>query len=531
MGAGKRIVLGTSATWLGQAVGIGARLILMPILFRFLPREELGLWFLIGGSSAFVGLMDLGFSRTFKRYVAFAKGKTSSDPDREISEATRQEIADILATGRFFYSVLALFVFALAWTTGFYFLRALDVSTEMRRVLWLAWTIMCAGHAVGVWGKFLTFLIQGMGDVAQATFIGILLSLVGFLASVTVVISGHGLVGLAAVGGVMGVMSRAILHVYVRRRYPTIVRLNGVARLSVLRPMVRPALRVWVVWLGTFLVLRTDDYFIAWFRGASDLPDYRIAYVLVMNMYVAAMAVAMVSNVFVSQAFQAGDWSVVRRLVLRSVRAGLALMVAGVAVVATMGDGIFHTWLGGGHFVGWLVLWTFCLMLTLECQHMILSNACVATNDIPFAPWAIAAGILNIVFTLLLIRPLGLWGVALATMFAQLLTNNWYGVWRSLRRLRIPLRYYARTVALPVGIQFLVAAAGSYGIRRLVFAPWARIVGALGWSGFLCSLMLWFGTLGAKERGRIATIAVNYAGFLFGPRKLPSVSPADESDI
>jgi len=86
-------------------------------------------------------------------------------------------------------------------------------------------------------------------------------------------------------------------------------------------------------------------------------------------------------------------------------------------------------------------------------------------------------------------------------------------------------------VALPVGIQFLVAAAGAYGIRRLVLAPWARIVGALGWSGFLCLLMLWFGTLGAKERGRIATIAVNYAGPLFGPRKLPSASPVDESDI
>jgi len=478
----------------------------MPMLFRFLPRQQLGLWFLIGTSGAFVSLMGLGFSDTFRRFVAFAKGKTSSDPDADLSESSCQEVADVLATGKVFYRFLSLVVFVLALATGFYFLGALDLSPDAKRVAWIAWTIMCAGHAINVWGGFLTFLVTGMGDVGHANLLDMVLSMLRFLATVGVVLWGGGLVALATVQCAMGGISRLILWGYAHWRYPQILQLRGAVRFGVLHPMIRPATRIWLVGLGAFLVLKTDDYFIAWFSGASDVPDYRGAYTMVLNIYAGAVAIAMVSKVFISQAFRAGDWPMVHRLVFRCARIGFGLMVAGVAVVITIGDSILSTWLGEGHFVGWPVLLTFCLMLALECQHVTLASACISTNDIPFGPCAIGAGLLNILFTILLIRSLGLWGVALGTLFAQLMTSNWYCVWRSLKRLRISFGLYVQRVILPIGAQFIIALVGCYTIRRLTTVSWSSILGCFVWSGLIYAAMLWFGVVDSNQGARISNI-------------------------
>jgi O-antigen/teichoic acid export membrane protein len=48
MSASKRIAIAVTISWVSRAVSILSGLLLMPILFRFMGKEELGLWFLLG---------------------------------------------------------------------------------------------------------------------------------------------------------------------------------------------------------------------------------------------------------------------------------------------------------------------------------------------------------------------------------------------------------------------------------------------------------------------------------------------------
>ena len=50
-------------------------LILLPVLFHALPKEELGIWLLFGQSWAAMGILDLGLTVTLTRRIALAKGK------------------------------------------------------------------------------------------------------------------------------------------------------------------------------------------------------------------------------------------------------------------------------------------------------------------------------------------------------------------------------------------------------------------------------------------------------------------------
>jgi len=50
MSVTRRIAFGVAASWLSRGITILLGLILLPVLFRHLPREELGVWLLLGQS-------------------------------------------------------------------------------------------------------------------------------------------------------------------------------------------------------------------------------------------------------------------------------------------------------------------------------------------------------------------------------------------------------------------------------------------------------------------------------------------------
>jgi hypothetical protein len=66
-------------------------------------------------------------------------------------------------------------------------------------------------------------------------------------------------------------------------------------------------------------------------------------------------------------------------------------------------------------------------------------------EDEKYAPWSFAQ-VFSIYLHLVLIKPLGFYGVAMGTMLAQMLTSNWYAVYRPLVRLKLNFSRYLRTV-------------------------------------------------------------------------------------
>src|SRR5262245_49129615 len=144
----------------------------MPVLFRHLPKEELGVWLLLGQSWAAMGILDLGFGVTLTRRIALAKGKSGSDPNAPLTEETRREIADLVASGRRIYRAMAGVVFVASLALGFFYLRRLDLHGLSHTTVWTAWTILSACQAFNVWATVWTCLLQGVGYVGWDALLG-----------------------------------------------------------------------------------------------------------------------------------------------------------------------------------------------------------------------------------------------------------------------------------------------------------------------------------------------------------------------
>ncbi|RMD70859.1 MAG: lipopolysaccharide biosynthesis protein, partial [Cyanobacteria bacterium J149] len=232
--------------------------------------------------------------------------------------------------------------------------------------------------------------------------------------------------------------------------------------------MLKPSLYAWLTGLGSFLILRTDDYFIAFLGNITEIPLYRATYQLVSNPYMIAMPIVGASSIFISHMWEAGEIKKIHELVIRNCSIVLSIMATGTSFILVSGQDFMTLWLGNGSFIGYPIIMVFCTMLTLEAQHASLASSSRATEDEKYVFSGILSGIFNVIFTWILIKPFGLLGVALGTMLAQFLTNNWYAVYRPLVRLKLSFKVYFRRVILLWLILFLLNLILGIGYQRLL---------------------------------------------------------------
>jgi len=505
MSVTKQIALAAVASWFSRGVNIVLALVLMPVLFHHMAKEELGVWLLLAQSAALLMILDFGLSTVLMRRMAMAKGKSGSDPNAPLNEESRREMADLVATGKRLFLGLAIFTFIVSTLSGLFYLSNLRLGTVSLSVAWTAWTVLCLSQAIGVWGQTWNCLLGGAGYVAWDAFLGTGMQALVLLGQIVAVFLGGGLVTLAGIAAAGWFLERTLLRAFARTRRPELFELRGKFDAKAAREMISPALRAWATGLGSLLILNSDQFFIASLGGMTHLPAYRAAYLVLYNLNVLSVSFAGASIIVISHLWQAGDMAEIRRVIVRNMRLGLGLMAAGGACILLLGPRLFDVWLGPGNFVGYPVLAIFFALLFLEVQSYGITLCSRATDDEAFAFWALGGAALKLTLAAILGARYGLIGIAGSTLLAQLATNHWYMVFRGLRRLGIGLRSYAAEVLLPVVLLFALVAVAVWAplSARIFSAEWQAVIGCSFLAGLLLAGFFWCFVLEPNHRGRI----------------------------
>ena len=505
MSTTKRIAFGAASHWVSRGVTIVLGLVLMPVLLGHLPKEEVGIWLLLGQSWAVLGILDLGFGVTLTRRIALAKGRSGGSPDTKLTTESLAEIADLVVCGRRIYRFMAIGVFLVSWSLGFFYLRNLDLHELSHSTVWIAWTILCACQALTVWGSVWPCLIQGVGYVGWDALLATMINGIMLLLQILAVFLGGGVILLAVIATAGALAQRAVTRWFSFRHQPELFAVRGSWNPQVLKGMPSLAIRAWLSSMGTVLVFNTDGFFIASAEGAENIPAFRAAFLVVLNMHIIASVFAQSSSVFISQLWQAGQHDEVRRIFQRNLRIGLCIMSCGGVAILMSGEALFNVWLGPFNYVGFGILTLFVVLFVLEQQSFIISTSCRATDHEPFAAWMMAGGFLKMLFAVLLIKRMGLLGLALSTLAAQVLTAHWFVIWQGLHRLQFGFGRYLSSVLLPSLVVALMSLAFVFlGQHLSQHGPdWLRVLGVSAGAGAALLVGLWFLALDASQRSRI----------------------------
>ena len=228
---------------------------------------------------------------------------------------------------------------------------------------------------------------------------------------------------------------------------------------------------------------------------------------------------AKISEPFTAMAYSAGQKDRVVKILLRNVRYLMSSTTIFCTIIAVFGAEIVNLWLGPGRFAGYPTLWTLTIVIMLETHQVIHAITVMATGRIIYLPWALASGILNLILGCALVGPLGLWGVALGTMLAQMVTNNWFAPWSCLRLLGMSSRAYfsrLRPVIINVGLCLGVAVTLKFFATFLRFSQIVGLITCVLLVGLAGLLGFWLNVLDHEERTAISGSLRVFAARIIG---------------
>jgi O-antigen/teichoic acid export membrane protein len=477
-------------------------LLLFPVLFRHLGREELGVWMLLGQSWALLGILDLGLGVTLLRRIAFATGKDITRPGERCTAEAVREIADLVKTAQILFRFLAVLSFLIAFGIGYFSLQHMHLTTLALPKVYLAWGILCLSQSVTLMSTVWTCLLQGTGIVGWEVLLASLIGVLTLAAQIVVGFMGGGLVGLAIAAAAGAVVQRLSVIALARGKRPELIGMNGVWQAELVRSMAPVALKAWITAVCIMIVMNTDQFFIAGMQGAREIPAYRAAYSIFYNLQTLSVAFGANAGVFIAQLWRAGEIARVQRIVLHNLRLGLSIMVTGGACVLGLGHHLFNLWIGHGNYIGPRIAWVFFILLALETQSFIIATSSRATEDEAFAVCAGVAALLNVAFTFVLGARYGLFGIALATLIAQGATSYWFMCYRGLRRLRMSLRAHLRDVAAPALLLLIVTLVMVRSLVSFMSAQpdWLIVAAAALTAGSLLCGSIWLLVLDPSQR-------------------------------
>jgi len=442
------VLRNVGSNWIVTVMTVVAVYFLTPYTIHKLGDDGYGTWILISAITGYLGLLVLGVPMASVRYFAqhVAKGDVN-----KLNEAIGSCTALYLLLG----------AIALVVGAGMYlfFMHTYDIPATLHGDARWAFGLMVLFVSVGFVGLLPNGVLAAHDDFVPRNIIrlwGVLLRLVLTLGLLALRAS---LTALALVQVACLVFDFGLCWLLVRRRYPaTRIRLADFDW-GMTRAIFAFSLYVLVLNAGARLSFETDAIVIGAFMNVGSIPHFTVANSFIIYLMEFLIAIAAVVMPTATRLQAQGKSAELREIFLKWSKIALSL---------TLAAGLFLIVLGP-RFIAWWVDPTFeqpagevlqILMVSYLIFLPVRGVALPILMGLGKAGWPtiafLVAGLLNLGLSVLLVRPLGLAGVALGTAIPNVLFAAVVCV-QACRALDMPVGGYVRYVvpraalgALPV---------------------------------------------------------------------------------
>lgn len=422
----------------GALVGIGSALLVLPLMAALLPASEIALWLYYSLFIALGMMSDFGFGHALLRGCAYFCAGAKEIPSGEQSAIERMDGVNV--TG--LESLISTFLGCYRWISAISLLVAAvagaicatsvaQQSQSPLRALWagvLVWLGLGVSLRAGVWGSYL----QGLGHIASAKRIELIVGL-GRVAGYTgALLVGEGVLGMAVAGLVMGCWqfwwvrrSALRIHCSLGARWPLKTSFDA----SLFARIWPATWRQGAIGIGGYLITQAGGIASSGIADASVMASY--LFTLRVLSIVRSLALAPVQAAvphFVILRSK-NDWTGLRRDLTR--RIVLCLTIAsGLSVVIWLGVGCFIEHAGKElQLLPGPMFLLAAIAGLLEVNHCAFSVFYITKNRVPFLAASIVSGLSIALFSMLVVDRWSVWGLLLVQALVQLMFNNWYPVY------------------------------------------------------------------------------------------------------
>jgi O-antigen/teichoic acid export membrane protein len=438
-----------------QALNVGAGLVLLPLVLRYLPPEHVGLWFVFAALGAFAQLLEFGLVPTLSRNASYVHAGARTlrpqglpadmDPEARVDPVL---LARLARAARRIHGRVAALAALLLLVAGTGYVISLVPDPSERTMILFAWVCYAAAQTLILRYGWVTAMLQGRGDVTAANRVMIMTRGGALLLGAAGLLTGWGLpsLGLAALASTAA--GRALAMAYYRQGSPAVPAAamtdERAADDELLRTVWVNARRLGAVQLGTFLLQRAGVLVASSLLGLQAAAVYGTSMMVLSTLSAVAMVVCGLKLPAIAAMQARGDGAGVLSTYGAVLIGGWAVFGCGLALLLVLGPTLLEL---AGSRTGLLplpLLVALGLVFLLELNHSIAATFLTTFNEVPFVTAALASGAAAFGLGIALAGPWGVAGLVAAQGMTQLAYNNWKWPLTVTRRLDVgPLRIVA----------------------------------------------------------------------------------------
>jgi O-antigen/teichoic acid export membrane protein len=441
MAGTKRLAFNVLMNWIAMAIGMVVPFFLTPFVIRNLGVTAYGIWVLAVSTVAYLNILDMGLRSAVIRFVSKA------DAQKKPEDATRA-----IGAALWVRILISITVAILSVALAFAFPHLFRIPQDMQRAAQITVTLCALGVAFtlisGVFGAVLAAIHRF--DVLSS--ISAVQTLARAAGVILILRSGHGLVTLAYWEATVVSLSGVATIVVALKLFPP-------CRVPMVRPDIEILKTIWSYSFTTFIImiavqviLNTDNMVVGAFLSVGMVAFYSIGGSLMTYSWQVVFAVSSTFTPLASNMEAGGKVEELQSLLLRGTQATLGVVLPISVALALRGKTFIGLWMGPQYSsISGTVLQILLISQFFGVADGTASSIMMAIDKHKaVAKWAVIEAILNFSLSIVLVKRIGLNGVAWGTSIAMTFVH--IAFWP---------RYVRDTLGVPV--------------RRYLWLGWTKI--------------------------------------------------------
>lgn len=476
--------------WAGMAVGLIIAFFMSPFLVHSLGKSEYGVWALIFSIVYYTNLIDIGMKQSLARYIP-----------RYYAVKDYVKLNEVINSSTFLYLIAGSLVILIVLAIAFFFLGAFQVEPHLMSAMRITLIIVGLDQAI-VFFFMASTAIGPFHRYDVNNIIGIPTSIISALAIVYFFMKGYGLVSLGIITIVTTIVRTIIRRIYQQALVPQIEFHPKYVRKDRCRELLGYGLISFFIVISWMVVFNTDNIIIGIFLSTTAVTYYSIAGNLVNHLRGLVNAIGIPLVPAISHYDATGEMSQISNLYAKVTKYLFYFAASVCSLLIIFGDNFIYLWMGPEFTKTVHVLYILIIPSAIYLPQIAANSVMLGIGKHrPLFYILISEAFLNLVLSLALVKPLGIYGVALGTAITQLLIYTYLFPYVFHRVIGGNLKSFYGYTLKTVFTSLIIAVPLGLAVDR--FNPLS------GWTGLIVSLIItglplmwgfWWGVLYSEDK-------------------------------
>jgi O-antigen/teichoic acid export membrane protein len=491
-----------STRYLAIAAEMVIGLVMLPFNLAHLGAAQYGLWVLLGSVTIHLSILDLGYGGGIIKFMAQYRARRDA---RALNEIASTMFFVFAAMGLLAYGVVALLAFNLD-----HIFKMTASQAEVGR-----WILLIIGVHVAINFPFSVYggVSCGFQRLDANNMVAIIVAVTAAVVNAVVLLAGYGLVTLVAATTAVRVFGYYIYRLNALRIYPQLRIHPSLFRTSRLREVTGFSVYASIIDWANKLNYELDEVVIGIFFGSAYVGVWAVADRIISGTQRLTNQLNGVLFPVVVDSDTSKLQDRLQRILLQGTLLSLAMVVPISATLIVMADPLVRAWVGPEMRAAVPIIQILAIAVAIRVGNATATTLLKGAGQHRMLAWVnLSTGLVNILLSVVLIKPFGLVGVAMGTLIPIALSSAFIVQPAACRRVGLPIRRTLVQSVLPaIWPAFVVA--GVLALTKDISSGTFLAVALQAVGGGVLYLTLFFAfAIGRKERTYYITKVLELTG-------------------